>query len=105
MSSQVWFILMPCSLYTVSGTSRVFPQANDSPGGTGGDRQYSYSVVLLMRNCTVKLDNNLSPGICGHLVLLPNEPKTGTRLDAALSVLSALSAMETGRLCPAQGDL
>ena len=26
-------------------------------------------------------------GICGCLVLLPKEPKTGTRLDAALSVL------------------
>lgn len=77
-------------LLDVLGTPRIFSQANDSPGRTGGDRQYSYPVMLLMRSCTAKLHNNLSPSICGHLVLLPNDPKTGTRLDAVLCSLFCL---------------
>ena len=54
------------------------------PEGGMGETGSSYPVALLMRSCTVKSHDNLSPGIWGHLVLLPKEPETGTRLVPAL---------------------
>lgn len=56
-----------------------------------GETGSSYSVTLLMRRCMVKLCSNLSLGICGYFVLLPKELKTGTRLDAALTVSALCS--------------
>lgn len=89
---------MPFSLCSISGTSRHLKQMIHPEGQKKGwEETGSYpAMLLLIRSCKIKFHNNVPRSFCP-------ERLTGTRLDVALPLISALSSGGTGGLWPAQG--